>query len=118
MATKTKNRNEIFDDKTTKQIASELQPVLSDLIALGLIVKQAHWNVTGSSFRAVHLQLDEIWATVQTNVDEVAERLSTLAVSPAGQANEVAASSKVDQIPAGFMDASKVVDFMTERVGQ
>lgn len=115
---KTMKANEVFDEKTTKKIANELQPILIDLIALGLITKQAHWNVVGSSFRAVHLHLDEVYAAIQTNVDTVAERLSTLGVSPNGQAKEVSADAKVNKIPAGFLNAAEVVDLMTDRVGQ
>lgn len=115
---KTIQKNEIFDDKTTAKIAGELQPVLTDLIALGLITKQAHWNVVGSSFRAVHLHLDEIYASVQIGVDTVAERIATLGVSPNGQANEVAADSKVNKIPGGFHNAAEIVDLMTDRLAQ
>lgn len=115
---KTMKANEVFDDKTTKKITNELQPVLIDLIALGLITKQAHWNVVGSSFRAVHLHLDEIYAGIQENVDTVAERISALGVPPDGQAKEVAADAKVNKIPTGFHNAAEIVDLMTDRVGQ
>ena len=115
---KTSQKNEIFDDKTTTKITGELQPVLSDLIALGLITKQAHWNVVGSSFRAVHLHLDEIYAAVQTNVDTVAERISTLGVSPNGQAKEIASEAKVNKLPGGFHNAAEIVDMMTDRLAQ
>jgi len=114
---KTIAKNEIFDEKTTSQLADALQPSLYDLIALGLITKQAHWNVTGPHFRSLHLFLDEIWDTIQTDVDTVAERLSVLAVSPSGQAQEVAERADLSPIPLGFLKDANVIDLMTERMG-
>ena len=37
-----------------------LQLTLVELIALSLIGKQLHWDVTGPGFRDLHLQLDEL----------------------------------------------------------
>src|SRR5271155_5799943 len=41
-------------------LPENLQRVLVDLIELHLQGKQAHWNVVGTNFRDLHLQLDEI----------------------------------------------------------
>ena len=38
----------------------DLQKVLVDLIELHLQGKQAHWNLVGTKFRDLHLQLDEL----------------------------------------------------------
>ena len=46
--------------KASQQLADNLQIVLTDLIELQLQGKQAHWNIVGTNFRDVHLQLDEI----------------------------------------------------------
>ena len=113
---KTIARNEIFDEKTTGTVASQLQPTLTDLIALGLMTKQAHWNVVGPHFRSLHLHLDEIYANVQESVDVVAERIATLAVSPNGQADEVSQETTLSQLPSGFLKDVQVIDLMTERV--
>lgn len=113
---KTIARNEIFDEKTTTTVASQLQPTLTDLIALGLITKQAHWNVVGPHFRSLHLHLDEVYANVQESVDVVAERIATLAVSPSGQADEVSNDTTLSQLPHGFLKDVQVIDLMTERV--
>ena len=45
-------------------VEKALQQALVDLTDLSLLGKQAHWNIKGTRFRALHLQLDEI-------VDEV-----------------------------------------------
>jgi starvation-inducible DNA-binding protein len=114
---KTLRTSDIFDDKTTAQIADQLQPTLTDLIALGLLTKQAHWNVQGPHFRAIHLHLDEIYASVQEHVDTVAERIATLGVAPSGQAKEVSADTVLSQFPLGFLKDVQVIDLMTDRIG-
>jgi starvation-inducible DNA-binding protein len=79
-----------------------LQDTLVDLIDLSLVAKQAHWNVVGSQFRSVHLQLDELVATARQAVDDVAERASALGVSPTGTAKTVADRSGVPDYPTGW----------------
>jgi hypothetical protein len=44
-------------------LGTALQAVLIDLIDLSLVAKQLHWNVTGPTFRELHLQLDELAQT-------------------------------------------------------
>ena len=43
--------------------AAALQRVLPELVALSLDAKQAHWNVTGARFLALHELTDRIAAT-------------------------------------------------------
>lgn len=51
---------------------------------LQLTLKHAHWNVVGPSFISVHEMLDPQIELVRGFADEVAERMSTLGVSPHG----------------------------------
>ncbi|KRE53271.1 hypothetical protein ASG92_06980 [Arthrobacter sp. Soil736] len=50
--------------KASQTLAGNLQRVLTDLIELHVQGKQAHWNLVGTNFRDLHLQLDE--QTVKT----------------------------------------------------
>ncbi|MFI6874872.1 DNA starvation/stationary phase protection protein [Streptomyces sp. NPDC050400] len=81
--------------------ADALQGTLVDLLDLSLLAKQAHWNLYGPQFRSLHLQVDEVVTIVRAQADEVAERASTIGVSPDGQAATIASSSGLPSFPPG-----------------
>ena len=65
---------------------------LAELIDLQLQVKQAHWNVKGPSFIALHELFDSIYEVVTDFVDMVAERTVALGGTAEGT---IAASGNV-----------------------
>ena len=93
-----------------------LQPILTDLIAASLIIKQLHWNVVGTDFRPIHLHLDEIYADVVEAVDTVAERLAATGHSPDGRLKSVAANTELLEVPEGFLHDKEVLLHASERV--
>ena len=63
MATTTNARRtdaEVAGFQASPELSGALQRVLVDLIELHIQGKQAHWNVVGTNFRDLHLQLDEV----------------------------------------------------------
>lgn len=66
------------------QVAAILQSRLHALNDLALTLKHAHWNVVGRDFISVHEMLDPQTEEVRAMVDETAERIATLGVSPNG----------------------------------
>lgn len=64
--------------KTRKKSIELLNSSVADLFDLYARTKQAHWNVRGQSFFALHKLLDEFAAAIQENLDEVAERATAL----------------------------------------
>ena len=81
-------------DKRTK-ICERLNERLRDSIKLGLCAKQAHWNVKGVKFIALHKLFDEVYAESQEWVDEIAERVTALG----GLADGSVAALNKSQIP-------------------
>ncbi|MDJ0317478.1 MULTISPECIES: Dps family protein [Arthrobacter] len=65
-------------------VATILQARLHSLNDLQLTLKHAHWNVVGRDFIGVHEMLDPQIELVRAMVDETAERIATLGVSPNG----------------------------------
>ena len=72
-----KTRNDL-PDNTRKAMIALLNARLIDAIDLRLATKQAHWNLRGQSFFALHKLLDEFAATVQEHIDAAAERATAL----------------------------------------
>ena len=67
-----------------EKLAGILQERLNALIDLHLTLKHVHWNVVGPHFIAVHEMIDPHVDEVIAMVDETAERIATLGVSPKG----------------------------------
>ncbi|HLV84544.1 MULTISPECIES: DNA starvation/stationary phase protection protein Dps [Devosia] len=82
---------------------------LADSIDLALIVKQAHWNLKGPNFIAVHEMLDPMRAAIDGHVDVIAERVAQLDGIALGTSQIVAKSSTLAAYPT---DIRKVTDHL------
>lgn len=102
--------------KASPTLASNLQMVLTDLIELHMQGKQAHWNIVGTNFRDLHLQLDEIIAAARLFADQAAERMRALHALPDGRSNTVSGDTRLDQFPAGLTSTKDAVKLVTNRL--
>lgn len=98
------------------EVATQLQPVLIDLVALALNGKQAHWHVRGRNFMPVHEQLDSLVTDVRECADDIAERIVALGIAVDGRAHTV--SELTGAFPDGFLSDDKVVRLMVEQLDQ
>lgn len=97
------------------ELTANLQRVLVDLIELHLQGKQAHWNVVGTNFRDLHLQLDELVDLAREGSDVIAERMRSLWAVPDGRTDTVAATTTLPQFPAFEQSTGEVVDLIAAR---
>jgi starvation-inducible DNA-binding protein len=97
-------------------LTQDLQKVLVDLIELHLQGKQAHWNLLGTNFRDLHLQLDDIVDTAREASDTIAERMRALDAVPDGRSDTVVASTTVPAVPPGEYSTTETVDMMTTQI--
>ena len=97
-------------------LTASLQRVLVDLVELHLQGKQAHWNVVGTNFRDMHLQLDELVDFARTGSDTIAERLRALDAVPDGRSDTVAANTSLPEFPAFEHSTGEVVDLIAARL--
>src|SRR5215813_11558543 len=86
-------------DNTRKAMIVLLNARLADTIDLRLSVKEAHWNVKGPTFIALHEFFDAIQGRVDTWADDIAERAVALGGVVSGTVRAAAAASTLPAYP-------------------
>lgn len=104
-----------LSDNGRKTSISELNARLADAIALALAVKQAHWNVKGPNFIAVHELLDTLHTNLRDHGDVMAERVQQLDGVAVGTAQQVAAASGLPEYPTDLTRAEDHLRALGER---
>jgi starvation-inducible DNA-binding protein len=91
-------KNDLPEPTRTK-VAHLLNARLADAIDLQTQMKQAHWNVKGPSFIALHELFDQINEAVEDYVDLIAERVVQLGDIALGPVRSVAQRSQQKEYP-------------------
>lgn len=100
--------------KTRESVIALLNQQLADTFDLLSQTKQAHWNVKGMNFIALHKLFDELVDTLEDQVDEIAERVTALGGLAMGTARMAAANSTLPEFPA-VTAGEDVVKALVER---
>jgi starvation-inducible DNA-binding protein len=108
--------NDVREFDAPPSLPENLQRVLVDLIELHLQGKQAHWNVVGTNFRDLHLQLDEIVDIARDASDTIAERIRALNAVPDGRSDTVTASTTLPAFPPAEQTTTDTVEFITTAI--
>ena len=93
-----KTRNDLSEEVRSEMI-SMLNQQLADAIDLAYQAKQAHWNVKGPSFIALHELFDEVVEEIEEHVDDLAERTVQLGGTADGTVRVVASTSRIGEYP-------------------
>ena len=99
-------------------VVDTLNARLADLIDLHWQIKQAHWNVTGMDFIAVHRLFDEQAAMAREMADTLAERARGLEGVAEGTIRLAVERSTIDEFPRGLIDAKKAIAELVDRYEQ
>lgn len=91
------------------QIIELLNARLADALDLQTQTKQAHWNVKGMSFIALHELFDTVATDVTIYVDDIAERIVSLGGTAYGTARVAAANSTLDEYPLDIFEGAEHV---------
>lgn len=85
-----------------KQVCELLNERLADIIDLTQQARQAHWNVKGANFIALHELFDELYSAMAAHTDSIAERIVMLGGDAEGRIFAVAKTSTLSRYPDGI----------------
>jgi len=107
-----KTKNDL-PEKIRTQVASLLQERLSDAVDLVTHAKQAHWNVKGPSFIALHELFDKVYEHAGDYADLIAERIMQLGGTAEGTARAVVKQSQLPEYPLTIVGGEKHVEALS-----
>jgi starvation-inducible DNA-binding protein len=90
-----------------------LNAQLADAVDLQTQTKQAHWNLKGPHFIALHELFDKINVDVEDYVDDIAERAVQLGGVAEGTARMVAKRSSLAEYPTNAVDGRAHVEALS-----
>ncbi len=112
----TKSRNPL-SDTIKSEVSAILLPIVYDATELKSHVKLAHWNLRDPDFISIHRLLDEVAATIEEGIDEVAERARQLGavmdVTPA----KVAKGTGLKAFPTGLLNRTTACNGLLTSLG-
>ncbi len=105
-----------INSNTRSSMIGLLNQHLVDALDLKLAVKQAHWNVQGPQFIALHQLFDDIAARMDEHADTMAERAVQLGGIATGTSQSVAAATSLPAYPAAATDQQLHLEALSERL--
>src|SRR5580765_3024830 len=103
---------DIAKNKREKLVAI-LNQRLADAADLKSQAKQAHWNVKGMNFIALHELFDRISTELDPMVDDIAERITTLGGTALGTVRTSAQNSSLAEYPLEITDGAAHADALS-----
>jgi starvation-inducible DNA-binding protein len=71
-----------LDENKSGTLAAKLNSLLAAYQVFYMNTRGFHWNIKGDKFFELHLKFEELYNNLLVKVDEVAERVLTLGVTP------------------------------------
>jgi starvation-inducible DNA-binding protein len=100
--------------KKREKVVQLLNDRLADLADLRIQAKQAHWNVKGPTFIALHELFDSVAEEVIGYVDDVAERITTLGGVADGTLGGIAKRTSLKPYPTNISEGPAHVDALSD----
>jgi starvation-inducible DNA-binding protein len=115
------DRNQTFatrldlSTESREQMIAALNQQLADTFDLYSQTKQAHWNVKGAQFYSLHELFDKLAEELESYVDLIAERATTLGGLACGTARMAAETSRLPECVLEVTDSLSTVEALAER---
>jgi starvation-inducible DNA-binding protein len=100
-------------EKERIEIIGFLNKTLASTSDLYAQLKQAHWNVKGCEFIALHKLFDEIAEEIEEQVDIVAERITSLGGTALGTLQEAVKNTQLRLYPTDIFQAKDHIEHLT-----
>lgn len=107
-----KTKNDLTKE-TREKIIELLNSRLADASDLKSQAKQAHWNVKGMSFIALHELFDQVATQAEAYTDLIAERVTILGGTALGTVRVAASNSTLSEYPLEITDGADHVDALS-----
>lgn len=102
--------------KLRSKLEKLLNARLADALDLESASKQAHWNVKGANFIALHELFDQVHGSVEQHVDGIAERITVLGGTARGTVQAVAGASSLEPYPQHISDGVEHLLALSDRL--
>jgi len=99
-----------------EQMVALLNARLADVTDMKSQVKNAHWNVKGPDFIALHELFDQVVGRLDIQADDIAERVAQLGGIAMGTIRRAAAASQIEEYPAEIRDGKDHVRALVARM--
>jgi len=102
-----------LSEKVRIQVSALLQDRLAEAVDLVTQAKQAHWNVKGPNFIALHELFDKVYEHAGDHVDLIAERIVQLGGTAEGTVRVAAKRSQLPEYPLTLASGREHVEALS-----
>ena len=100
-------------EKERIELIALLNKSLAGTTDLQMQLKQAHWNVKGKQFIALHKLFDELAEEIEGHVDVIAERIMSLGGTALGTLQQAAQNTPLRVYPIDIFCADDHINHLT-----
>ncbi len=87
-----------LDETLAKELADKLNDLLANYSIFYMNTRGFHWNISGDKFFELHLKFEELYNNLILKIDEIAERVLTLANTPMHAYSDYIAASEIKSV--------------------
>ena len=103
-------------DAERRKSIKVLQQLTVDLLALHNIYKESHWDLTGPLYLQLHEYYQQQADFYLQQADTFAERVLHLGASVDGRYSTIARTTKLAELPAGYLIDDQTIKLLLDRV--